>query len=318
MLFSFLALAAQSQPTIVRRDLSTTLYNNFKYFAQYAGASYCKNNEESHVNTVVTCIDDVCPDLTSNGVYIIGEFSGAPADQEGFVAIDPKNSLIVISFRGSDSIENFIYDGMFSSTCCEFGDGCQVEVGFWNSWLSVKDIVNSTVAAAISNFTDHKLVMTGHSLGGAVATIAGATMKDNGFDVDIYTYGGPRVFNDVGANYVSAQTKGGNYRITHLNDAVPKLPPIVLGYRHITPEYWLSDGTDITDDYNISDIKICTGIANVNCNAGQLGYDILAHQHYFGPIAACFDLGFGKLVPELHVDTAASNETTSLSDANAK
>lgn len=136
-------------------------------------------------------------------------------------------------------------------TPCEFGEGCQAEYGFYDSWMSVKDVVVGTVKTAVSIFPDYKLVSTGHSLGAAVAVLAGAYLRDDGYAVDIYTYGCPRVFNANGSNYVTAQ-EGGNYRVTHLDDPVPRLPPMFLGYTHVSPEYWLSNGTSTTNYYPIS------------------------------------------------------------------
>ena len=88
------------------------------------------------------------------------------------------------------------------------------------------------------------------------------------------------------ANFVTAQA-GSKFRITHLNDPVPKLPPILLGFRHVSPEYWLSTGTASTSVYTPADVKVCEGTASVKCNAGTLSLDINAHLTYLGPIQAC-------------------------------
>lgn len=136
----------------MRLGISETLFANLEYFAQYAGAGYCDNNEDGSVNTVITCADNVCPLVQAAGAYNILEFTGNGTDQEGFIAIDPKNSLIVLSFRGSDSFQNVLYDILFAFTPCEFGDGCMAEYGFYASWLSVKDVVLSAVETAVTIF----------------------------------------------------------------------------------------------------------------------------------------------------------------------
>lgn len=88
------------------------------------------------------------------------------------------------------------------------------------------------------------------------------------------------------ANYITSQP-GSEHRITHLNDPVPRLPPILFGFRHVSPEYWLSTGTASTSVYTPADIKVCEGIANVECNAGSKGIDLNAHLTYLGPIQVC-------------------------------
>jgi len=213
------------------------------------------------------------------------------------------NKLIVVSFRGSNSIRNWLLDILFLTAPCEFGSGCAAHAGFLASWASVKDEVFAGVTSALTANPDYKLVATGHSLGAAIATLAGATLRDAGYPCDIYTFGSPRVSdplcnilytqadqrkigNNAFANYVTAQA-GSEFRVTHLADPVPKLPPILLGFRHTSPEYWLSTGNATTNEYTVSDIKVCEGTANVRCNAGTLGFEVEAHVNYLGPISTC-------------------------------
>lgn len=92
--------------------------------------------------------------------------------------------------------------------------------------------------------------------------------------------GSPRVGNLAFAKFVTEQT-GAEYRATHYDDPVPRLPPIVLGYYHTSPEYWLEAGPATNIDYAISGIDICTGYANTSCNAGTGGFDGDAHEYYF-------------------------------------
>lgn len=97
---------------------------------------------------------------------------------------------------------------------------------------------------------------------------------------DIYTVGSPRVGNLDFAEFVTAQA-GAEYRATHYDDPVPRLPPIVLGYFHTSPEYWLEAGPATNTDYGVADIAVCLGYANTSCNAGTTGLDGDAHEYYF-------------------------------------
>lgn len=96
----------------------------------------------------------------------------------------------------------------------------------------------------------------------------------------MYTIGSPRVGNLAFVQFVTAQA-GAEYRATHYDDPVPRLPPIVLGYFHTSPEYWLEAGPATNIAYTISEIDICTGYANTSCNAGTGGFDGDAHEYYF-------------------------------------
>lgn len=104
---------------------------------------------------------------------------------------------------------------------------------------------------------------------------------------ELYTFGSPRVGNTEFAEFVSAQA-GNEYRVTHLDDPVPRLPPHDFGYDHTDTEYWLSTGTSTTTDYNESDVVICKGTYNRSCNgAGLISLNFDAHVYYFTQISIC-------------------------------
>lgn len=87
------------------------------------------------------------------------------------------------------------------------------------------------------------------------------------------------------------QPGGAEYRVTHVDDPVPRLPPPELGFRHTSPEYWLSTGNATTTDYGVADVKVCEGFADLECNGGTVGLDVDAHLYYFLAMASCQDLG---------------------------
>ncbi|KAH8125470.1 hypothetical protein ACSS6W_009102 [Trichoderma asperelloides] len=260
--------------------------NNFQFYSQYAGASYC--NSATPAGQAVTCADNVCPDVAGT---VVNSFTGSVTGIGGFVAVDSAHQLIVLSVRGSNNLRNFITDVVFAFTDCSFADGCEVHDGFNDAWNEIADAATAAISQAVAANPGFKIVTTGHSLGGAVATLAAATLRTQGYNIDIYTYGSPRVGNDVFANFVTAQP-GGEFRVTHFDDPVPRLPPILFDYRHVSPEYWLSTGSATTIDYTISQIEVCTGIANTDCNAGTSGLDVSAHSYYLEDISGCAPSAF--------------------------
>lgn len=148
---------------------------------------------------------------------------------------------------------------------------------------------SNTVAAVTSakaTYPSYTIITTGHSLGGAVATIAGAYLRKAGFAVDIYTFGSPRPGNDDFANYINAGN-GAHYRVTHTDDPIPGIPPKWIGYRHSGTEFWLASGGDETVDYTVGDIKICTGIKNEDCNDGTFTLDLTPHKYYLQRVSLC-------------------------------
>lgn len=92
------------------------------------------------------------------------------------------------------------------------------------------------------------------------------------------------VGNTAFANFVTGQS-GGNYRVTHAFDAVPKLPGYLLDYRHVSPEYWITSASGQSVD--IGEIQMSSGIFNLWGNQGTLISTISDHLWYFNSISAC-------------------------------
>ncbi|EMR64488.1 putative lipase protein [Eutypa lata UCREL1] len=260
----------------------------FDFYAQYAAAGYC--NSESAIGSTVTCSNNACPEVTAAGATIQSTFSGILTDIQGFVSVDDTNKLIVTSFKGSSSIRNWITDFVFLQIPCDLTLGCLLHAGFSTAWEEVADEVLAGVKAAKAANPSYKIIFTGHSLGGAVATVgAGYVREEDGgssYDIDIYTYGSPRPGNRAFVEHVSEQA-GLEFRVTHTDDPVPRLPPILLNYRHTSPEYWFHTGGSNTTDYTAADGEVCEGYASLGCNAGTLGLDVEAHGYYFQDISAC-------------------------------
>ncbi|PHH63252.1 hypothetical protein CDD82_1909 [Ophiocordyceps australis] len=127
-----------------------------------------------------------------------------------------------------------------------------------------------------------RIVFTGHSYGGAVATIAAAHYRAYGHIVDLYTYGSPRVGNSFFAEFASrgpfprlersgsrgspgAPHGGITARVTNKRDIIVSNPPMAkpFNYAHVTPEYWFSEGiANPAFPYNL---QVCHGVRELTC-----------------------------------------------------
>jgi predicted lipase len=81
-----------------------------------------------------------------------------------------------------------------------------------------------------------KVLVTGHSLGAAMATLAAVDLANAGYDTDLITFGSPRVGNKAFSEYVNNTVNGVNLRVTHGNDIVTVFPPQLTGYHHVGRE----------------------------------------------------------------------------------
>ena len=93
----------------------------------------------------------------------------------------------------------------------------------------------------IAAHNDAKIFVTGHSLGGALAVFAAVDIKSNlaqTKSVTLYTYGQPRVGNEVFSNFIFSLLDGTYVRVTHYDDTVAHIPPRISGFKHAGNELW--------------------------------------------------------------------------------
>ncbi|KAE8344748.1 hypothetical protein BDV24DRAFT_171310 [Aspergillus arachidicola] len=277
--------APSSSAQITPREVSPQFLQQLTLYAQYAAAAYCSSNTNSP-NTKLTCSVGNCPLVEGANTKTLTEFEDNEAfgDVAGFLAVDESNQQIVLSFRGTRSIETWAANVQLGKEDVdELCDGCEVHTGFWKSWESVATATLDGARKALQAYPGFKLAVTGHSFGGAVGTLAATVLRNSGSEVALYTYGSPRVGNEEFAHYVSGQ--GPNFRVTHSNDIVPRLPPRLLGYHQTSPEYWISSGNNET--VGTADVEMINEADSDMGNAGQKTQSIEAHKWYTDHIYEC-------------------------------
>lgn len=117
---------------------------------------------------------------------------------------------------------------------------CNVHTGFQKVYNGLASQVLSAVKSAVAANPGYSVILTGHSLGGALASLGTAALGANGVKIAAtYTFGEPRNGNTAFGNYIYTFVPLANYyRVTHANDGVPQVPPAFLGYLHHGNEYW--------------------------------------------------------------------------------
>lgn len=123
----------------------------------------------------------------------------------------------ILVFRGTADLRDWITNVRIAPTMWPAGG--RVHEGFARAATRVHD----AMAAALASI-DLPTFVTGHSLGGALATLA---MSQHPF-VASYTFGAPRVGD---AEFWQTITQP-LYRVVNNGDLVPSLPPRRIGYRH--------------------------------------------------------------------------------------
>lgn len=260
------------------KPLAPELLPDMQYMAEFASASYCDGTHV--VGTQTQCKENFCPTLTANNVFTEANFANQKdTDTTGIVTRDDTTKSIVVAYRGSQSIRNWFSNIRVGFVPVpEWCSGCEAHSGFLDSFKDEKGVVIDSVTKLKTSHPDYQLAVVGHSLGGAVATLAATEFRKLGFELSLFTYGAPRVGNEALSRFIS--DSGANFRVTHLNDPVPRLPPLALGYRHIEPEYHIFRGDS---PIKAEDVKVFSGLVNFEGNTGFGGlvsFNTSAHRQY--------------------------------------
>lgn len=305
------SVGAYAAPVEIRDGpVTASEFTEFTLFSQYAAAAYCYNSV--HNDGTINCSSEggSCPLVESAQATIVNAFQAGSSDTLGFIATDSTNGLIVVSFQGTavstnplDIITDVDIIRTESDLCgsANTNDGCLVHSGFLGAMQDAATVVVPAIQALVQANPSYKVVSTGHSLGGAIAALMGAQLRNDGLTVDIYTFGQPKVGDADISNYIQSQSpaQGTNYRVTHYNDVVPQLPEHDWendGWDHYYPEFWINkeDGTSVA----VSDMEEIDGsLFETGGNEGMnsvLGFagviaegGITAHYEYFGNISSC-------------------------------
>lgn len=107
-------------------------------------------------------------------------------DVTGYVATDATNNLTVISFQGTESKKQTQADlNLYLKNISHICAGCTTHTGFWQSWDEARTLVIKHTRESQIKFPNNRIIVTGHSLGGAIATLAAAELRSSGVPIDL-------------------------------------------------------------------------------------------------------------------------------------
>ncbi|KAF8333871.1 alpha/beta-hydrolase [Amanita rubescens] len=214
----------------IRTPISQELFHELVHYFKYASSAYVP----------------LCP--RPNGKHLVSPLVNPLTDIQGYIARDDDKKELVVALRGSVSVVDFLTD--VEMVMVPFmvpmilpappDSKIQVHSGFLMDWISIAAEVVEIVKEQLHHHRQYKLVTVGHSLGGALATLAALTLKlkfpEN--QVRTYSYGSPRVGNKEFAEFVNRHFGKHAFRVVHTDDGVPTIIPTSLGYHHHAFEYW--------------------------------------------------------------------------------
>lgn len=209
-------------------------------------AVFCKEVYQNFSNILFDGLTEQ-PDLISQ----------ASTDTQCAILPDGAGGIVIV-FRGSESQDDWKTDFDTTQERAEFdqrvikgeivaqqdkvypysgasSSGALMHRGFVNAYFSVRDRIHEYIA----NHTISSVTTTGHSLGGALATLCAVDVQYNFSDkvtIDVYTYGAPKVGNDGFRDSFNRRVPN-SYRFVHGMDIVPELPRWWQGYRAVEKEF---------------------------------------------------------------------------------
>ncbi|MDE5073843.1 MAG: lipase family protein [Trichodesmium sp. St5_bin8] len=196
--------------------------NNAYWMARISDLTYC-------------CGQDSKPDEEK----IIADLK---AEDKKFISVtgESKNSsqailvkhedYLCMGFRGTDELKDWLYNINVKRKKMLFG---KFHAGFANSLKDVwKPLFNKY--QELRQKKKRPLFLTGHSLGGSIATVAAARLihQDLPF-ISVYTFGQPRTVDRRTARVFNAEAKSRFFRFHNNNDIITRVPSRTAGYSHV-------------------------------------------------------------------------------------
>ena len=146
-------------------------------------------------------------------IYDIG---GDQKDEVAFEVIQD-NGISIIVIRGTANEGNVLSD-IDVRLVSDTRTGIRLHKGFRDASLGVMEIIDR------DHTVEHTVHVTGHSLGGAVAQIIGMWLHKRGKNVQVFSYGSPKVSSQV------LDSQPTHWRVVRRSDPIPFTPP--WPYRH--------------------------------------------------------------------------------------
>jgi len=170
-------------------------------------------------------------------------------DAQALIVKAKDEDLIVVGIRGTiisswTNIKTDLSAGFSDYTYC---NGCKVHTGFYLHHKAMIAKLDIALVKALDKQPNAKIIITGHSLGGAIATLYIGHLINRyagKYDarLELVTFGSPRVGNKAFADYIN-RVVGVNkiYRVAYQLDPITFVPLLMMGYYHVGDKKYVFD-----------------------------------------------------------------------------
>lgn len=212
-----------------RNARTLALASDLAYYAESEGKAAFR--EQLGLDARLFSVGNTQAYLATNDEHIVVAFRGteAPTALEGikdWLLTNASNLLI-------------LPEGDLGTDFAAAGVGTRWHMGFITALGDIWDPLFEAIQAERKK-SDRPLWLTGHSLGGALAILAGWRLKRQFVPVhQIYTFGAPMVGNDETARAFDREMPDKIFRYINTQDPIPSLPTVSLlanRYAHCVKE----------------------------------------------------------------------------------
>ncbi|AMD22466.1 HHL304Cp [Eremothecium sinecaudum] len=255
-----------------RVQILPNTYDKLVYFSKICALTYCI--KDSTLTENKTFSDGGCPpqiefcknlELNPTAEHTQIELVLVADKDElgtGYVAVDHASKVVMLAFRGSSTQQDWFsnfqihpttyfpasfkkYQDLIKRGLIPSCDNCKVHRGFYRFAKTLSRDFLERVEKIFNLYPDYNLVVTGHSLGAALATLCGIELVLRGYHPLVLTYATPKMFNEPLRDWVDTvfesekihelsvkkkelKMNKGYFRVVHTQDYIPKVPPLYV------------------------------------------------------------------------------------------
>jgi hypothetical protein len=146
------------------------------------------------------------------------------------------NNIVWISFRGTINTEEMIQDLNYTQNSLDNYQnsnvqrslnlkGIALQPQIHEGFLDVYNNIKNDMFKVLDGINPSQIIVSGHSLGAGVATIAGVDLVNKGYNTVVYNFASPRVGDSLLKDFVEKNLT--LFRFVNNSDIIPSLPPSV-------------------------------------------------------------------------------------------
>jgi predicted lipase len=190
------------------------------------------------------------------------------------------DGVFAVIFPGTASRRDWITDLKVKRVAWEPGDpfypvGIRVHRGFAAAYNSIHTGLVTLLPKRCT------IVIAGHSLGGALATLAASALDGLYHIRAVFTFGSPRVGNAAFARHYNERFCERAARVVNAGDPVPHIPWLLGCYRHVDTQVYLraDGGLQIDEPLRVAAGELVASVKTMNLQRPTSNLRLVVPHH---------------------------------------